>query len=190
MKRIKTFGDYRNLKNGKKDVKESVQVIGNDVFRVQTVTDVTMAQVKKYIANVKASDGVDLSISYAPMQLAELLASHLVRTGFDDVSQIPASAIIGGAAPSQGQAQTLPQGQTQAQMQGQPQAQPAQMQAQVQPQAQMQPQAQVQAPQGQVQGQAQPQAQPQSQGGDAFEEPQAQGQAQAQNDEEEDELPL
>ena len=183
MKHIRTYENYRVIKNREEIIKESVLQV-NDIYKVKTMIDVPQSLINAYVKKVKETTGKNLRQFFGDVDIAEEVVKYINMNNLD-IEKIPGGALMGG----QEQAQTQTQIQPEAQMdQTQPQVQMDQTQMQAQPQAQI----------DQTQMQAQPQVEAQPQG--EFEEPQAQPQVQVQAQQgeveeeetegEEEELPL
>ena len=146
MKHIRTFENYRVIKNREEIIKESVLQI-NDIYKVKTMVDIPQSLINAYVKKVKDTTGKNLRQFFGDVDIAEEIIKYINLNNLD-IEKIPGNALMGGA---QSQAQTGGQSQVQVQTEGgQAQGQPAQGQEQVQGQEHVQGQAQ-----GQAQGQGQ-----------------------------------
>ena len=180
MKRIRTFENYRIVKNRNEIIKEAVLQV-NDIYKVNTMIDIPQSLINAYVKKVKETTGKNVRQFFGDVNIAEEIVKHITQE-YLNVDKLSPNFLMGGQVEGQESGQVETQAQTQVQTQVQ-----TQDQGQVQTQDQGQVQTQVQD-QGQVQTQDQGQSQSQVQVDDEFEEPQSQGQSQGQSQEDDEEF--
>jgi hypothetical protein len=98
MKHIRTFENYRVIKNRQEIIKESVLQV-NDIYKVKTMIDIPQSLVNSYVKKVKDNAGKNLRQFFGDVDIAEEIVKY-INTNFMNVDQIPADLLMGGGQPS------------------------------------------------------------------------------------------
>lgn len=98
MKHIRTFENYRVVKNREDIIKESVLQV-NDIYKVKTMVDIPQSLVNSYVKKVKDNAGKNLRQFFGDVDIAEEIVKY-INLNFLDVDKIPAELLMGGGQPS------------------------------------------------------------------------------------------